>query len=51
MDLGSYTVEHRLELEHLANSPSWQRVIDSGLIEEVKSDRIEPNKVRNFIPF
>ena len=49
MDLGSYTVEHRLELEHLANSPSWQRVIDSGLIEEVKSDRIEPNKVRNFI--
>ncbi len=49
MDLEVYTPEHRLELERLIDSPSWQRVIDSGLVEEVKSDRIEPNKVRNFI--
>ena len=49
MDLEVYTPEHRLELERLIDSPSWQRVIDSGLVEEVKSDGIEPNKVRNFI--
>jgi len=49
MDLGVYTPEHRLELEQLINSPSWQRAINSGLIEEVRSGRIEPNKVRNFI--
>ncbi len=49
MDLEVYTPEYRLELERLIDSPSWQRVIDSGLVEEVKSDRIEPNKVRNFI--
>jgi len=49
MDLGVYTSEHRLELEQLINSSSWQQAINSGLVEEVKSDRIEPNKVRNFI--
>ena len=49
MDLEVYTPEHRVELEQLVNSPSWQRVINSGLVEEVKSDRIEPNRVRNFI--
>lgn len=49
MDLEVYTPEHRQELERLIKSPAWQRVINSGLIEEVKSNRIEPNKVRNFI--
>lgn len=49
MDLEVYTPEHRLELEQLINSPAWQQAINSGLVEEVKSDRIEPNKVRNFI--
>ena len=49
MDLGIYTPEHRLELEQLLNSPSWQKVLNAGLVEEVKSERIEPNPTRNFI--
>jgi len=49
MNLDIYTHEHRLELKQLLNSPSWQRVIMSGLVEEVKAERIEPNPVRNFI--
>lgn len=49
MDLEVYTPEHRLELEQLINSPSWQQAINSGLVEEVRSDRIEPNEVRGFI--
>jgi len=49
MDLEVYTPDHRLELEQLINSPSWQRAINSDLVEEVRSDRIEPNNVRNFI--
>lgn len=49
MDLEVYTPEHRLELEGLINSSSWQRVINSGLVEEVRSDKIEPSKTRNFI--
>jgi len=49
MNLEAYTPEHRLELEKLINSPSWQQVLNSGLVDEVKSHRIEPNKVRNFI--
>ena len=49
MDLKVYTPEHGLELDRLINSPSWQRVINSGVVEEVRSGRIEPNKVRNFI--
>jgi hypothetical protein len=48
MDLEVYTPEHGLELERLINSPSWQRAINSGLVEEVRSGKIEPNKVRNF---
>ena len=49
MNLETYTPEHRSELERLLASPSWQRVIQSGLIEEVKSDRIEPHETRSFI--
>jgi MoaA/NifB/PqqE/SkfB family radical SAM enzyme len=47
--LEAYTLEHRTELEKLINSPSWQKIINSGLVEEVKANRIEPKKVRNFI--
>ena len=49
MDLGVYTPEHALELEQLIDSPSWQSAIHSGLVDEVKANRIEPNSVRNFI--
>jgi MoaA/NifB/PqqE/SkfB family radical SAM enzyme len=49
MDLGVYTPEHRLELERLINSAHWRRAIDSGLVEDVKSNRLEPNKLRSFI--
>jgi len=49
MDLGVYAEEHGLELQKLLDSPAWKNVISSGLIEEVKSSRIEPNKVRPFI--
>ena len=49
MDLQVYSAEHRLELERLLDSPEWKRVISSGLVEEVKANRIEPNKLRPFI--
>ena len=49
MDLEVYTPEHRLELEKLLNSPAWKQAIDSGLVEEVKANRIEPSKLRPFI--
>lgn len=49
MNLESYTPEHRRELKKLFNSPSWQRVIKSGLVEKVKAEKIEPNPTRNFI--
>jgi len=38
-----------LELERLLHSPAWQETLSSGIIEEVKSQRIEPGKTRNFI--
>jgi MoaA/NifB/PqqE/SkfB family radical SAM enzyme len=49
MDLGVYTPEHRLELEKLLDSPAWKKAISSGLVEEAKSKRIEPSKLRPFI--
>ncbi len=45
-----YTPQHRLELETLLNSPAWQAAIDSGLVEEVKAERLEPGKARGFVP-
>lgn len=48
-DLTHYTQEHRLELERLLDSPEWRRTVSSGLVEEVKADRIEPGTTRNFI--
>jgi MoaA/NifB/PqqE/SkfB family radical SAM enzyme len=49
MDLNTYTPEHRLELEKLLDSNEWKNTIKSGLVEEVKSSRLEPNKLRPFI--
>jgi len=49
LNLTHYTKDHRLELEKLFNSQEWQRAISSGLIEEVRSEKIEPNEARNFI--
>jgi len=46
-DLGSYTQEHRRELERLAESQAWQMAVGSGLVEEVKAGRIEPGKTRS----
>lgn len=48
VDLTNYTQEHRWELERLLNSPQWQETINSGLMEEVVLERIEPGKIRNF---
>jgi len=48
-DLTDYTTEHRLELESLLHSPQWQQTIGSGLVEEVRAERIEPGTTRNFI--
>lgn len=49
MTLGLYTPEHAQELEMLMESPAWQEVIKSGLVDKVKSERIEPYRTRNFI--
>ena len=49
MDLEVYTQEHRLELKNLLDSPAWQKAINSGLVDRVKSDRLEPKKLRPFI--
>lgn len=49
MNLDVYTPQHRLELENLLNSTEWKKVLDSDLIDEVKSERLEPNKLRPFI--
>jgi len=49
IDLGHYAPSHRAELEKLLTSPGWQETLDSGLIEEVKAERIEPGQTRDFI--
>ena len=48
-DLTHYTPEHRHELESLLRSPEWTSVLSSGLVEEVRAERIEPGTVRGFI--
>ena len=48
-NLNHYTQEHRLELEGLLESQKWQKTISSGLIEEVRTERIEPGKTRSYI--
>ncbi len=48
-NLNHYTQEHRLELEKLLESQEWQKTISSGLIEEVRDERIEPGKTKSYI--
>ncbi|NQT19213.1 MAG: radical SAM protein [Planctomycetes bacterium] len=49
IDLSHYTPEHRAELESLLDSAEWQAALSSGLVDEVKSERLEPGAARNFI--
>ena len=49
LDLMHYTPEHRLELGRLLDSPAWQEVLHSGLVDEIKAGRIEPGHTRDFI--
>jgi len=48
-DLSHYTPKHRLELEKLLDSQGWQKVINSGLVDEVKNERIEPGTTKDYI--
>ena len=45
----NYTSEHRRELERLLDTPQWQEVLDSGLVEEVQAERIMPGNTRDYI--
>ncbi|MFC1954848.1 radical SAM/SPASM domain-containing protein [Chloroflexota bacterium] len=49
IDLNHYTSEHRIELENLLGSQKWQEVFSSGLVDEVKNERIEPGTTRDYI--
>ena len=49
LDLGHYTPRHRQELQCLLDSPRWQATLRSGLVEEVKAERLPPGSIRNFI--
>lgn len=49
IDLSHYSSQHRAELETLLNSGRWQRVLDSGLVESVRSDRVRPGTPRPFV--
>ncbi len=48
-DLTAYTDEHRVRLEALLQTPAWRDTINSGLVEEVRRDRLEPGLTRDFI--
>ncbi|MBW2622480.1 MAG: radical SAM protein [Deltaproteobacteria bacterium] len=45
----NYTDEHRRELERLLDTPQWREALDSGLVEEVKAERITPGSTRDYI--
>lgn len=49
MDLSVYTAEHASELKRLLGSHEWQRVIRSGLVEDVKANKLKPGNTRPFI--
>ena len=48
IDLSHYPEGHRDELETLLASPQWQRVLNSGLVEETRAERIAPGRRRDF---
>ena len=49
LDLTIYTPDHRVELERLLKGPQWQEAINSGLVDQVMSERIDPGVTKNFI--
>jgi len=49
LDLSCYTPAHQAELEALLNSPQWRRAIESGLVDEVRAERLRPGAMRSFI--
>jgi sulfatase maturation enzyme AslB (radical SAM superfamily) len=49
LDLSHYTPGHKEELQLLLRSPRWQATLRSGLVEEVKAERLAPGAIRNFI--
>ncbi|NLG50054.1 MAG: radical SAM protein [Chloroflexi bacterium] len=49
LDLSHYSAGHRAELQSLLESPAWQQVLASGLVEQVREERLRPGKVRDFI--
>lgn len=49
LDLSHYTPAHRAELEELLAAPAWQEVLRSGLVEEVRAEKLSPGKVRSFV--
>lgn len=48
-DLSHYTPAHRAELERLLETPAWQEALNSGLVAQVRAERIAPGQLRNFI--
>ena len=49
IDLTHYTPQHREELQALLESSRWQETLKSGLVEEVRAEKITPGKARPFI--
>jgi MoaA/NifB/PqqE/SkfB family radical SAM enzyme len=49
VDLSAYTRQHRARLEFLLQTPAWRDVFDSGLVDEVRRDRLAPGLTRDFI--
>ena len=49
IDLNHYTPDHKAELERLLDSPEWKAALASGMVEEVRAERLEPGATRNFI--
>jgi len=49
INLDHYTAEHRSELEKLLSSQGWQEAFSSGLVDEVKKNKIEPGTTRDYI--
>lgn len=49
IDLTHYAPHHQEELEVLLESRKWQKTRNSGLVEEVQGERIEPGKPKPFI--
>ena len=49
VELSQYTPGHRAELEALLATPEWRRVIDAGLVDEVRGNRTKPGTTIDYI--